>query len=261
MVTCFLNNVYCCYLPAHTSHGLQPLDNGPFNALKLFYKQFLAQYNIVANSAPVDKLNFIRCLKAAREAAYKPSTIISSWRVTGNYPISRRKALAHDEINPDVEKRAWTPETRLAPDIPDDVEFTPTKSRQIKDMGIDKSPSTKYQFKKIAKGFEQQEMRILTLENEVASLKEQLERIQRGKKRRKLPNPNQDFRQIWEVMADGNEPPRVRQPILVAEESEEVGEESDDEDEDEEPDEAEVEEAIRSTRIGRVVKRPRRFEE
>jgi len=34
MATCFLNNVYCCYLPAHCSHGLQPLDNGPFNALK-----------------------------------------------------------------------------------------------------------------------------------------------------------------------------------------------------------------------------------
>ncbi|KAJ0134692.1 putative transcriptional regulatory protein C3C7.04 [Fusarium oxysporum f. sp. albedinis] len=34
MATCFLNNAYCCYLPAHSSHGLQPLDNGVFNASK-----------------------------------------------------------------------------------------------------------------------------------------------------------------------------------------------------------------------------------
>ncbi|RKK96805.1 hypothetical protein BFJ70_g17639 [Fusarium oxysporum] len=34
MATCFLNNVYCCYLPAHCSHGLQPLDNGIFNVIK-----------------------------------------------------------------------------------------------------------------------------------------------------------------------------------------------------------------------------------
>ncbi|KAI8401215.1 hypothetical protein FOFC_18084 [Fusarium oxysporum] len=34
MATCFLNNVYCCYLPAHCSHGLQPLDSGIFNVIK-----------------------------------------------------------------------------------------------------------------------------------------------------------------------------------------------------------------------------------
>jgi hypothetical protein len=28
MAFCFLNNIYCCYFPAHCSHGMQPLDNG-----------------------------------------------------------------------------------------------------------------------------------------------------------------------------------------------------------------------------------------
>jgi hypothetical protein len=34
MATCFLNNVYCYYLPALCSHGLQPFDNGVFNVVK-----------------------------------------------------------------------------------------------------------------------------------------------------------------------------------------------------------------------------------
>ena len=32
MSTCFLNDIYCCYLPTHCSHGLQPLNNGVSNA-------------------------------------------------------------------------------------------------------------------------------------------------------------------------------------------------------------------------------------
>jgi hypothetical protein len=41
MATCFLNNVYCYYLPAHCSHGLQPLENGIFNASKAVYRKEL----------------------------------------------------------------------------------------------------------------------------------------------------------------------------------------------------------------------------
>ncbi|KAJ0135687.1 Uncharacterized protein HZ326_21296 [Fusarium oxysporum f. sp. albedinis] len=35
IVTCFLNNAYCCYLPAHCSHCFQLLDNGIFNLSQL----------------------------------------------------------------------------------------------------------------------------------------------------------------------------------------------------------------------------------
>jgi hypothetical protein len=35
MAFCFLNNIYCCYFPAYCSHGMQPLDNGPFNAVNV----------------------------------------------------------------------------------------------------------------------------------------------------------------------------------------------------------------------------------
>ncbi|KAF6528117.1 hypothetical protein HZS61_008419 [Fusarium oxysporum f. sp. conglutinans] len=60
MATCFLNNVYCCYLPAHCSHGLQPLDNGVFNASKAAYRKELQKLTSLTDSAPVDKVNFIK---------------------------------------------------------------------------------------------------------------------------------------------------------------------------------------------------------
>ena len=41
MATCFLNNIYCCYLLAHCSYGLQPIDNGVFNASKAAYQKVL----------------------------------------------------------------------------------------------------------------------------------------------------------------------------------------------------------------------------
>ncbi|KAJ0126839.1 Uncharacterized protein HZ326_30053, partial [Fusarium oxysporum f. sp. albedinis] len=104
MATCFLNNVYCCYLPAHCSHGLQPLDNGIFNVIKGAYRKELQKLASLTDSAPVDKVNFIRAYAEAWEAGMRKDIILSGWRFTGNWPINRYKALAHPEIQPDNRK-------------------------------------------------------------------------------------------------------------------------------------------------------------
>ncbi|KAF6524736.1 hypothetical protein HZS61_010531 [Fusarium oxysporum f. sp. conglutinans] len=81
MATCFLNNVYCCYLPAHCSHGLQPLDNGVFNASKAAYRKELQKLTSLTDSAPVDKVNFIKAYAKAREVGMTKKNILSGWRV------------------------------------------------------------------------------------------------------------------------------------------------------------------------------------
>jgi hypothetical protein len=101
MATCFLNNVYCCYLPAHCSHGLQPLDNGVFNTLKATYRRELEKFASLTDSVPMDKVNFIRAYAKARRVGMTKKKILSGWRVTGNWPISRAKALRHPEIQQD----------------------------------------------------------------------------------------------------------------------------------------------------------------
>lgn len=103
MEECFFNNVYCCFLPAYTSYGLQPVDNGYFNVLKAAYRKEVAKLNSITDSAPVGKINFLRCLYTARKVVTE-KTIVFAWRHIGNWLVSRQKALNHLEIQADKEK-------------------------------------------------------------------------------------------------------------------------------------------------------------
>ncbi|RKK39457.1 hypothetical protein BFJ69_g18529, partial [Fusarium oxysporum] len=202
MATCFLNNVYCCYLPAHCSHGLQPLDNGVFNVSKAAYRKELQKLASLTDSAPVDKVNFIKAYAKAREVGMTKKNILSGWRVTGNWPISRRKALIHPEIQPD--KKEATPGSDGHRDGQVDSDNTPKTSRHIRDMGKNKSPSTRRRYSVLSKGFEAQESKIASLSNRIASLEEEVGRLSRGKKRKAVPNPNKRFMTLAEAPVTGD---------------------------------------------------------
>jgi hypothetical protein len=92
---------------------MQPLDNGPFNAVKAAYRKELKQFNFDTDARPVDKTNFIKAYSKARKAGLTEKNIRSAFRTTGNWPISGWKALAHPEIQQDVEKK--TPARELGP--------------------------------------------------------------------------------------------------------------------------------------------------
>jgi hypothetical protein len=253
MSTCFLNNIYCCYLPAHCSHGLQPLDNGVFNALKTAYRKELEKLASLTDSAPVDKVNFIRAYTKAREVGMTRKNILSGWRVTGNWPISRAKALRHPEIQED--KVDASPEP-LSPYLGSDD--TPKTSRQIRDLGKNKTPATRRRYAIIAKGFEAQEQALAVHTVKIASLEEEVARLKRGKKRRAIPNPNRRFITLSEALAQGEPIPKVRaqiEPVVVdSESSEEVASEVE-----KDSLRAESVEPQRTTRRGRIIKKPRKL--
>ncbi|KAL9572016.1 hypothetical protein ACKAV7_003848 [Fusarium commune] len=224
MATCFLNNVYCCYLPAHCSHGLQPLDNGVFNASKAAYRKELQKLTSLTDSAPVDKVNFIKAYAKAREVGMTKKNILSGWRVTGNWPISRRKALMHPEIQSD--KKETTPASDGPSDGQRDSDNTPKTSRHIRDLGKNKSPSTRRRYSVISRGFEAQESKIASLSSRVASLEEEVGRLSRGKKRKAIPNPNRKFMTLAEALVVGNtisEPDQAAEEIEAVEDVIEVG--------------------------------------
>jgi hypothetical protein len=77
MATCLLNNVYCCYLPAHCSHDLRPLDNGVFNVSEAAYRKEIQKLASQTDSAPVDKVNFIKACAKAREERMAEKSILS----------------------------------------------------------------------------------------------------------------------------------------------------------------------------------------
>lgn len=248
MSICFFNNVYCCFLPAHTSHGLQPLDNGPYNALKYAYRELLSLLQSLNDSAPVDKINFIRTYAQARTQAFSKKTIESGFRTTGNWPVNRIKALSHPEIQADKEK---TPEPIVADGEHSDDDFTPTTSRQIRDMGKGRSPHTRSRFNKAAKAYDNQGTEIAFKDRHIEELKAQIERLQ-PKKRRAIPNPNRRFQDLAEILGTDQNTP-IATPEQPQEEEEEVtisGEEEEDD-----PQEVVIREPVR-TRSGRQSKRP-----
>jgi hypothetical protein len=245
MATCFLNNVYCCYLPAHCSHGLQPLDNGVFNAVKAAYRKELGKLASLSDSTPVDKVNFIRAYAKARQVGMTSKNILSGWRVTGNWPISRSKALQHPEIQADRVEVTPDPVPYLGSDD------TPKNSRHVRDLGKNKSPSTRRRYMVIAKGFEAQEQALAEHCNRIASLEEELSRLKRGKKRKSIPNPNRRFVSLSEALASGKEvvEANLEEGVVESEVESEMELEMESE--------AEIEAQITTTRAGRLVKRPR----
>ncbi|RKK08481.1 hypothetical protein BFJ65_g17143 [Fusarium oxysporum f. sp. cepae] len=138
-------------LDGHGSHAT-PLDNGVFNASKAAYRRELEKFASLTDSAPMDKVNFIRAYAKARRVGMTKKNILSGWRVTGNWPISRAKALRHLEIQQDGPNGSprVTPEPR--PYLGSDD--MPQTSRQIRDLGLNKTPKTRRRYNVIAKGFE-----------------------------------------------------------------------------------------------------------
>ncbi|RFN50198.1 hypothetical protein FIE12Z_5542 [Fusarium flagelliforme] len=236
MATCFLNNVYCCYLPAHCSHGLQPLTD----------------------SAPVDKVNFIRSYAKAREAGMRKKIILSGWRFNGNWPINHRKALAHPEIQPDKEKVLEGFKTPSSPHL--DSDDTPETSRQVRDLAKHRSRPTRRKYSKIAKGLEALEMKVAIQNARITGLEEQVSQLRRGKKRKAVPNPNRRFMALAEALAAGESLPNSKEgeiEVDVDEEIEsviEVGVRSEDESEDF----MALTKHCQRTRSGREVKKSRR---
>ncbi|KAJ3454592.1 hypothetical protein MRS44_013192 [Fusarium solani] len=205
MATCFLNN---------------PLDNGVFNVSKAAYRKELQKLASLTDSAPVDKVNFIKAYAKAREVGMTKKNILSGWRVTGNWPISRRKALIHPEIQPD--KKETSPESEGRRDGQVDSDNTPKTSRHIRDLGKNKSPSTRRRYSVISKGFEAQESKIASLSTRIASLEEEVGRLSRGKKRKAILNPNKRFMTLAEALVTGETISEANEAIEGADAVEDV---------------------------------------
>ncbi|RKK74914.1 hypothetical protein BFJ71_g17197 [Fusarium oxysporum] len=220
MATCFLNNGYCCYLPAHCSHGLQPLDNGIFNVIKGAYRKELQKLASLTDSAPVDKVNFIRAYAKAREAGMRKEIILSGWRFTGNWPINRHKALTHPEIQPDKEKLLEELKTPSPPQLHSDD--TPKTSRQVREMAKHRRRPTRRKYSKIAKGLEALEMKVAVQNARITGLEEQMAQVRRGKKRKAVPNPNRRFMALAEALMTGEALPDSKKAEIEVDVDEKV---------------------------------------
>jgi hypothetical protein len=204
----------------------------------------------------VDKVSFIKAYAKAREVGMTKKNILPGWRVTGSWPISRRKALMHPEIQPD--KKETTPGSDGHRDGQVDSDNTPKTSRHIRDLGRNKSPSTRRRYSVISRGFEAQESKITSLSSRVASLEEEVGRLNKGKKRKAIPNPNKRFMTLAEALVAGGAISEPNEAIERADAVEDVIEVGGME-EDERSNSEEEELTVVRMRAGREVRTPRKY--
>ena len=65
------------FLPAHTSHVLQPLNLKYFSSLKTTYRRLLDEYSALTNITKIEKANFLEFYVKAREIDLREENIRS----------------------------------------------------------------------------------------------------------------------------------------------------------------------------------------
>jgi 4-hydroxybenzoate polyprenyltransferase len=106
MWECLSNKIYILFLPAHTSHILQPLDVAVFGPLKTAFKKHLDRQGGYDSSTIVAKKRLLYCYHKARMEALSAANIRSGWRATGLWPVSKHRVLGSRFIEENRQKKA-----------------------------------------------------------------------------------------------------------------------------------------------------------
>jgi len=220
MATCYLNNVYLLFLPAHTSHILQPLDLGSFSSLKAAYRRFVGEYTAETDKSKLGKAKFLEFYAEARKIGLREQCIRSGWKATGLYPKNVRKPLGSRWVV--VRERLSTP-----PPSTTDIK-TPKRGSDVVKLfhGKSFSPTTRRCVRLTAMAFDRTSIVVTMQDREIASLREQVKQANPPKRRKVTTNPNDLFASFAEVLSQTNQEPsqRVRkvrsteQEVIIVEE-------------------------------------------
>lgn len=125
--TCKQNKVYLLFLPAHSSHVLQPLDLSVFSVVKRFYRQQIQTLSYLDDAAPVKKERFITAYYAAREGAITERVVRAGWAVAGICPLNIDRVVNSSQVS----RRPVTPPRLNQPQPTEIYLSTPHGPRDI----------------------------------------------------------------------------------------------------------------------------------
>ena len=241
---CFDNNIQLLFLPAHTSHVLQPLDLSVFSPLKHTYRKLLNQMNSWSESTVVGKQLMLKCILQARKQAITAHNIKSGWRAGGLWPVNIAKPLmsrlllenSNQRLNLDKQRHPLqTPISQQPPQLvveAKEVEFTtPRKKTVLRDhlnnLAIRRQDlsTRRLLFRKVEKAFDEKDFELARLQQENEVLKAKLEATVKTKRKKVVPDPNTQFASIEQVHKAQIEAGRIDNSI-----AEESGSESSDSD-------------------------------
>ncbi|KAK6225250.1 transposase [Colletotrichum tabaci] len=220
MWLCYINNIHLLFLPPHTSHVLQPLDQSVFGPLKAAYRKELGYLSHWNDSTVVGKRNFLGCYYKAALAGMTIKNIRSGWKWTGLWPVSMAKPLMSSLLLPTTPKpsassdqvskgqsggkegreaEGWASASSAV------VWSTP---RKMKDLAgqlklfteLDNDASTqRLLFMKVKKGFSEQSYKLATAQQQLELLQAQITNTAVRKRRVVQLDPNTKFATILDV--------------------------------------------------------------
>lgn len=212
MYLCYTNNVYLLFLPPHCSHVLQPLDLSVFSSLKSHYRAAVGSLALLTDSSPIGKQNFLACYAKARKQALSAKIIKAGWKATGLWPKSMAKPLLSPLLleNSNASKKASQASQSLTSsttiESPQVVISTPRKSTEIKaqvarfqELETQDVTAQRLLFRKIIKGFEEQESTLVDHSYRIQSLEVQLEKARPRKRMKVRTSPNSKFADITKI--------------------------------------------------------------
>jgi DDE superfamily endonuclease len=212
MYLCYQNNVHLLFLPPHTSHVLQPLDLSVFSSLKSYYRKEVSQLSLLTDSSPIGKQNFLACYSKARKEALSAKIIKAGWKASRLWPKSMAKPLMspllleNSNVSQSTPKALKSSNNGLAIDTPLALLSTPRKSIELKAQvarfqTLDQSDfaTQRFLFRKIIKGFEEQESTLVDHSYRIHSLEVQLEKARPRKRMKVRTSPNSKFADIADI--------------------------------------------------------------
>ncbi|KAK1843654.1 transposase [Colletotrichum chrysophilum] len=227
MWLCYTNNIYLLFLPPHTSHVLQPLDQSVFSPVKAAYRKELGYLSQWIDSTAIGKRNFISCYQKARLAGLTAGNIKSGWKYTGLWPVAIAKPLMNGLLVQKATSSTTTPSTpstplnKVARDNPmaqnaHGIDCWALASsavkwstpRKVKDLGdqlhifsqLEQSIATQRQlFRKVKKGFQEQSFALATAQQKIELLEAKVANTASRKRKAVELDPNTKFATIKEV--------------------------------------------------------------
>jgi len=201
MWECKQNNIQLCFLPAHTSHILQPLDLGCFGPEKRHYRTEIRKMATLNDAAQVQKLQFIQCYEKARAEGLSERNIRSSWKAAGLVPWNPRKVLESSQVmgsqsstassdlnRPTLNRKRARSESELLK--------TPKKPQDLYEAAQTlSSPSrtSRTIFRKAIAGLS---VELANAKSTIEALKSQVQGLEKGQRKRVAIDPNQTIANV-----------------------------------------------------------------
>jgi 4-hydroxybenzoate polyprenyltransferase len=167
---------------------------------------------LLTDSSPIRKQNFLLCYSRAREKALSVEIIKNGWKVSRLWPKSIAKPLLSPLLleNSNQEVNAPQASQSIASLLANDslliLLSTPRKSTEIKaqvaryqDLGTKDSFTQILLFRKIVKGFKEQESTLAAQSYKIQSLEVQLEKARPRKRIKVRMSPNSKFADISSI--------------------------------------------------------------